>query len=252
MAQKLKAGRSTSPRKVGTRQPVAPEVVTWDKFVQLDGAKKGLKQLLKGEWLTDEIVDQYMLMIGNQRQKTYVLPHHYSKTSSVKDLFVKHYEVESLDNIYVPIASENHWYLIVVFADNKSVDVFDSLPPSEERTKNHLENYSKIVEFLKPKIRIEEDKNWETGLSEVTNFPEQLNSSDCGVFMLACVEHLSRGENCNFEQDHMDSFRLQIFNQIKNGRVEPLTHNKIDKKQFKSQSKDALKDNENSLKTARR
>jgi len=49
--------------------------------------------------------------------------------------------------------------------------------------------------------------------------PQQENPFDCGVFLLQFAEYLSRGEAFDFDQIHMDYFRVKCCYEIISGKL---------------------------------
>ena len=138
------------------------------------------------------------------------------------------YSILLCERIFVPIhQAGNHWILAVVQPHLQSVQIYDSLYGGKSakiklQAEKHMGNLVHFVVHLADKEQ-QEDKRRTTNTpprpplfpSHITwtriphpkDTPTQENTVDCGVFMLACAEHLSREVPLTFQQRDIPELR---------------------------------------------
>jgi len=125
------------------------------------------------------------------------------------DLFLYKY-------IIIPIHLGNHWVCSAINFNKKRFEYYDSLHGGQGNALNLLRNY--IQEESKDKKKCEMDlSDWEDYCPK--DIPSQLNGFDCGVFTLSFAEYLSREEDFDFDQSHMEYMRNKIIYEILNKKL---------------------------------
>lgn len=196
----------------------------WKKFLGLDGVEKSVERLLSNDGrLTDQIINYYFEMLETQRIAVHALPSFASSVTSVLPDFEKTFVKEPRD-LYLVLApiniSNEHWFLAVLEMKQKTIKIYDS--SYGVITKGHKDGSKEISKALKSLAG--NQRNWQFQL--VSSCPKQSNSHDCGVFMLAFAEYVSRQTKTkiefDFNQENIRDFRLKFFEQIRSGKVEEL------------------------------
>lgn len=194
-----------------------------------EGIKLSIERLLGSGWLTDELIDYYLELIQDQRPIVSVLPTYFkAATKGAFKAFKEKFEgLQKKELILAPInCSNNHWFLLSLSMKKKTIEMYDSLPSTSDG--RYALALKEVAIFLKPILDI---SNWKLELPK-QRCPRQTNSNDCGVFVLAFAEYLSRKASLNFKQTHVNNFRILIFWQVLKGQVEPLTEDQIDEHTF--------------------
>ena len=117
------------------------------------------------------------------------------------------------DLVFVPILVQKHWFLGVVDFRCKRLRLYDSYT---KRTPSHR-FFSSMRSYMTTQHRLRglggEEFDWAGWEDEVMDCPQQLNSCDCGVFMLAVAAHLYAGAPVTFTQQDVTAggFRQRIF-----------------------------------------
>lgn len=197
--------------------------ITGDKF-----------QCLKPRaWLNDEVINVYLELLKERerREPTKFLKCHFFNTFFYKKLMsgTTGYDYNSVrrwttprklgysliecDKIFVPIHKEVHWCLAVINRKDEKFQYLDSLGGTDTRVLHALARY--IVDEVKDKDKSREyiDFNsWEQ--EHVEDIPEQMNSSDCGMFMIKYADFYSRDVGLCFNQENMAYFRRRTAKEI--------------------------------------
>ncbi|VVC31999.1 Hypothetical protein CINCED_3A007028 [Cinara cedri] len=112
---------------------------------------------------------------------------------------------------------ENHWSLVCVDFEKKSITYYDSLGNRNFVCLKQILQYlmfehfdKKLVEFL--------PSGW-TLTNMGRHCPQQSNLWDCGVFVCVFAEYLARDEKFDFSQKDMPRFRKQIKSEIINKKL---------------------------------
>lgn len=123
--------------------------------------------------------------------------------------WTKKVDIFSKDKLFIPIHLEedNHWCLIYVNFNDRSIKYYDSLGGRNFMCLKIILKYL-ILEFKDKKEDEFNANGWL--LMNVSKCPKQDNLWDCGVFVCMFAEHLARGAPLNFSQSDMHKFREQI------------------------------------------
>jgi len=127
--------------------------------------------------------------------------------------------------IVLPVCDYSHWTLAVVDVQKSVVHYFDS---RIKRDRISSELYNTIVGWVK---RLQSERNlpcdqeWDLFIHR--SIPQQTNWWDCGVYVLAFLNHLvfkgwTLGPE-SFCQKDFPNFRLQLTRQLRAREVAPLT-----------------------------
>lgn len=180
---------------------------------------KEFKKLVSPQWLNDEIINAYLLMIQKRSEDTSrKLPSiHAFNTHFYTTLCERGYEgvqrwtrktdLFSKDLVLVPIHLGMHWVLSMIDFRRKQVRYLDSLHGRNERALNTLRQYLEKEHLDKKKAPFN-STGW-TFKCEM-DCPAQQNGFDCGVFTCINAEYISRDEDLTFGQKDMLYFRDKI------------------------------------------
>jgi Ulp1 family protease len=133
--------------------------------------------------------------------------------------------------IVLPANSSKHWTVVVVDVQTSVVHYFDStiaIAGSKSLDEIKKKVYERIVEWVK-RLQSESNRPFDQKWNLVVHhsIPQQKNWWDCGVFLLAFLNHLVfKGwtlRSQSFCQKDLPSFRRQLIRQLRARDVAPLT-----------------------------
>ncbi|NXX23364.1 SENP2 protease, partial [Podargus strigoides] len=170
-------------------------------------------------WLNDEVVNFYMnLLVERSKKEGYPAVHAFSTFFYTKLLYMGYSAVRrwtrgvdlfKLDIILVPIHLGSHWVLVVIDVRKKTIKYFDSLGGKGDVICATLFQY--LQEESQGKRNVELDRSeWTLRSMEPHEIPQQLNGSDCGVFMCKYAEYISIDKPLTFTQYDMPYFRRMM------------------------------------------
>ncbi|KAJ4956117.1 hypothetical protein NE237_012900 [Protea cynaroides] len=190
-----------------------------------------LQCLRVGAWLNDEVINVYLELLKERekREPTKFLKCHFFNTFFYKKLIsgtsgydfnaVRRwttmrkigYGLDECDKIFVPIHQEIHWCLAVINKKDEKFQYLDSLKGRDSQVLKILARY--FVDEVQDKSG--KDINVSSWKHEyIDDLPEQLNGSDCGMFMMKYADFYSRDLGLCFNQKHMPYFRLRTAKEI--------------------------------------
>lgn len=191
-------------------------------------SRKDLRSLLGRNWLSDNIIDEYLMKIqkrsiANPEYPTVaVMTVHFFKVLLREGLeegmkstrsWIKE-DIRGKEVILIPIHHSHHWSLVYIDVKGRTIHYLDSLEGSRNTSsapgllKRFMEAYHREKgEEVKYKIRIRRDA------------PLQHNGVDCGVFICQYSERLGRRAAFNFQQRDMPSTRWKMIWEILNGEL---------------------------------
>jgi len=166
------------------------------------------------EWLNDKIIDAYMSLIMQRSAHTSNLPKVYIFSTqfytaleawSYPDVseWTKDVAIFSYDILLVPIHIDSHWTLIVFNQSKNTISYLDSLATSDvidrkATAKRYIKWFTKyLMEESKDKLGVPYH-NRNSRVIEYRNVPTQHNNYDCGVFICAYAENITREGFKNF------------------------------------------------------
>ena len=238
------------------------DVVKYCQFEKIIITSNDYKCLASSEFLNDVIIDFTLQHLKTTntiiRDKVHIFGQFFynSLVTSLNDdkvndrlkNWTKKVDIFEKDYIVIPVLEQSHWYLLIVchpgnmertlglenkddVADDKKpcILVFDSLPNEADDRSAACE---RIRSFLTSEWSCKRGlRQSQTLLVSETNLPQynplvrgQLNSKDCGVFLLQYVESFftkGLGRNWTGETDHRDLFERKEVND-KRGNIAKL------------------------------
>ena len=185
--------------------------------------RSDLQSLYDKNYLNDTIIDEYLLMIKARSPEAVAVmnTYFYQKFDSLG--FERGYEEtrtwikEDLCNkemIFIPICKNDHWRLIHIDTQQKTVSYFDSIIGSRKSS-----NAPKLMKRFIEKYFQEQGKPQVFKIKIQENIPTQQNGVDCGVFLCTYAERLSRHVWFNFNQSNMSLFRWKMTWEILHGSL---------------------------------
>ena len=174
------------------------------------------RTLENNNWLNDEVINTYLILMKKQLYHNYdlvVVPSlvygfltgSVDKSSSVQRWIMKNEPkiLKSLE-IYVPIHSNyNHWCLVVINFEKQEIILFDSLNHSSSTTTTTtiFSNVQKLL-MLSATTVIEQQQIKSLKLISRVDIPQQLNTNDCGVFTLEYARRMMTGHSITFPNNN--------------------------------------------------
>lgn len=174
-----------------------------------------LRKLNGLNWLNDEVINYYLQLIQQRALDDTNLPSVYSFNTflfprlqdqghaGVKR-WTRKVNIFNFDILLVPIHLGVHWCMVIVDMRKKVVRYLDSMGGSNPQCRRVILEYLKKEHIAKFDQSLPSDWTTESCSAFI---PQQLNSSDCGVFALKFADYLSRDLSIGFEQSQMPTFR---------------------------------------------
>lgn len=205
--------------------------------------------LAPGRCLNDEIVNEFLKLLqqrdASNRQHLNSIECHFFSTFLLPKLVTKYKYSEvrrwtdpkklkrwgqmsstvlNCDLIFFPRHHQSHWSLILVDLRSNVVSLYDSLcnaKISDESMKSVRVEMGSIVRYLVDEAREKIGEDWSEAnfRFKIGRMPQQGNTWDCGVFLIQSIRLLSVERSLDFTQEDMDSLRVQIFNELMEGRL---------------------------------
>ncbi|NWI62576.1 SENP2 protease, partial [Todus mexicanus] len=186
---------------------------------KLTVTREDIHTLRNLQWLNDEVINFYMTLVMERNKKegypaahvfsTFFYPKLISGGYPAVRRWTRGVDLFKQDLVLVPIHLRVHWALVVIDMRKKTIKYYDSMG----------QRGSKICETLFQYLREEsrEKRNVELAFSEWTlhsmgshEIPQQLNGSDCGVFICKYADYIARDKPITFTQTHMPYFRKKM------------------------------------------
>lgn len=175
-------------------------------------------------YLNDEVINKYMDLITQRSPDTvYAFNTFFYLALSDKGYphvcrWTKKIDIFSKRKLFIPvhIEDENHWCLVCVDFQKKSIGYYDSLGGRNFMCLKQILRYL-MCEHVDKKGKEFQPGGWM--LENKKNCPKQRNLWDCGVFVCMFAEYLSRDAPLNFSQKDMPRFRKQIKLEIKKKKL---------------------------------
>ncbi|KFW94784.1 Sentrin-specific protease 2, partial [Phalacrocorax carbo] len=186
---------------------------------KLKVTREDIHTLRNLRWLNDEVINFYMsLLVERNKKEGYPAVHAFSTFFYPKLIsggykavrrWTRGVDLFKQDLIFVPIHLRVHWALVVIDVRKTTIKYFDSMGQKGDKI------CETVLQYLQEESR--EKRNLELTFSEWTlhsmeshEIPQQLNGSDCGVFMCKYADYISRDKPINFTQNHMPYFRKKM------------------------------------------
>ena len=219
-----------------------------------------LSCLISPNWLNDEVIDKYMILLMNNSTdgQDFMFTTYFHQTFSSHGFkrvenYYRRYNLFNYKNIYIPVHDGPHWFLITY--NFKKLEAYDPFNYPDEKTskgrierveenRKHLlqiltnlrENYFKLF-FKKHKKQYSEP---EIIVHLPPSIPSQDNTWDCGVFLLMFAKFIMFKRHFNFSTSDMLRLRDIVRKELENGKIvsveEELTINRRKRKSPASDS----------------
>jgi len=191
------------------------------------------RTLLPGQWLNDEIINSYMVLLNEDCIKTnstqptchffntffFNMVSNYGKGYDYSRVrkWTRNMNIFNYDYVGIPIhVHGNHWCLSVINIKDKRVEYYDSLGDQNFSCLEVLKKYL-VDEYKTQKSSDIDLSSWVMYAPGNKNVPQQNNATDCGVFtcqFAACFTNAIDIQN--FSQQDMPYFRNRMILELAN------------------------------------
>jgi len=196
-----------------------------------------IRCLAPTEWLNDEVINFYFNMCkdrslskpGKYPQCHFFNTFFYSKldmtnrgyTYSNVRTWTRKIDLFSMDKVIIPVHLGVHWVLSVINIRDKRFEYYDSMLSSTRTGKQVLANLQRYLqdEHQDKKKKPLDTSDWEMFIAPRTEYPQQANGWDCGMFTCKCANAVSQDLQIDFGQRNMQYFRHRMILEIKRGFV---------------------------------
>ncbi|XP_054691801.1 sentrin-specific protease 2 isoform X2 [Grus americana] len=186
---------------------------------KLKVTREDIQTLMNLCWLNDEVINFYMTLLVERSKKegypavyafsTFFYPKLVSGGYKAVRRWTRGVDLFKQDLILVPIHLRVHWALVVIDVRKKTIKYFDSMGQKGDKICEILFQY--LQEESREKRNLELTfSEWTLRSMEPHEIPQQLNGSDCGVFMCKYADCISRDKPITFTQNHMPYFRRKM------------------------------------------
>ncbi|XP_075616842.1 sentrin-specific protease 2 isoform X1 [Balearica regulorum gibbericeps] len=186
---------------------------------KLKVTREDIQTLMNLCWLNDEVINFYMALLVERNKKegypavyafsTFFYPKLVSGGYKAVRRWTRGVDLFKQDLILVPIHLRVHWALVVIDVTKKTIKYFDSMGQKGNKICEILFQY--LQEESREKRNLELTfLEWTLRSMEPHEIPQQLNGSDCGVFMCKYADCISRDKPITFTQNHMPYFRRKM------------------------------------------
>eukprot|EP00051_Salpingoeca_urceolata_P015682 m.204774 g.204774 ORF g.204774 m.204774 type:complete len:720 (+) comp18476_c0_seq1:120-2279(+) len=206
----------------------APEDIVATHF-GIDIIRQDLHTLTGLNWLNDNVVTCFFLLVGKRSAENPSLPktwchntHFYEKYCRVGYQGVRRWTkkvkegIFALEQLIVPVHLHTHWACGMINFKDKRIEYYDSMNLDPAAFFKDMRNYlqSESQEKLKQPFDFEGWRNFTS-----PSCPQQGNGSDCGVFACKFADFLSRGKTPEFSQNDMPYFRRRVMWEVASGAL---------------------------------
>ncbi|XP_022820960.1 sentrin-specific protease-like isoform X2 [Spodoptera litura] len=203
-----------------------PDKVLIEKF-KLKIYKEDLETLSEHNWLNDKVIDFYMNLIMQRSEEQNNLPKVYAMNTLFYPKLMKSghaglkrwtrkVDIFAYDLLVIPVHLTNHWCVSFINFQTRKIEYLDSRGKSKRPCLIALLQYLKDEHQDKKGVPFD-DSGWETEC--LKDIPEQMNSSDCGIFVCTFAEFSSRNAVYTFTQAHMPYLRRKAALEILTGKL---------------------------------
>ncbi|CAI5497269.1 unnamed protein product [Closterium sp. Naga37s-1] len=195
-----------------------------------------MRCLMPGGWLNDEVINMYLELLKDRERRTqqpgssnskgrmpvchFFNTFFYARLTGTGQYLYNSirrwttpkrlgYSLVDCDKIIVPVHQGVHWVLAVIAPRDKRLIFLDSLHGQDRTCLENLARY--YADEVKDKTgKVVDTSGWERCFPR--KIPQQMNTWDCGVFMLMFAECEARAmcSHYNFSQKDMEYFRKRI------------------------------------------
>ncbi|XP_055494171.1 sentrin-specific protease 2-like [Leucoraja erinacea] len=181
--------------------------------------RKDISTLCNYSWLNDEVINFYMCLIMERSKEAYFpgvyafntffyLKLHTGGYQTVKQ-WTKGVDLFEKDLILVPVHLGVHWCLTVADLRKKLILHFDSMGQWNDDVCWTLLRYLQEESRNKKGHQLDSSK-WVLRSMRSHEVPQQLNGSDCGVFVCKYADYIARDEKITFTQHDIPYFRMKM------------------------------------------
>ncbi|KAJ6669148.1 hypothetical protein lerEdw1_007957 [Lerista edwardsae] len=181
---------------------------------------RGDIQTLKNQqWLNDVVINFYMNLLVERNKRpglpvlyafsTFFYPKLNSDGYKAVRRWTKGIDLFQYDMILIPIHVRVHWGLVVVDIRRETIKYFDSMGQNGYRICKRLLQYLQEESQAKRYLDINAS-SWTLYSVKPHEIPQQLNGSDCGIFVCKYADFISRDKPIAFTQHHMPYFRKRM------------------------------------------
>ncbi|XP_043549328.1 sentrin-specific protease 2-like isoform X1 [Chiloscyllium plagiosum] len=207
--------------------PGEPDEVLSTGF-KLRITRRDIGTLRNYSWLNDEIINFYMCLLM-ERSKDASLPKVYAFSTffylklhtggyqTVKQ-WTKGIDLFEKDLILVPVHLGVHWCLTVADLRKKTILHLDSMGQWNDDLCWILLRYLQ-EESKNKKGRHLDSSEWVLRSMRSNEVPQQMNGSDCGVFVCKYADYIARDEQITFTQHDIPYFRMKMVWEILHKRM---------------------------------
>ncbi|XP_020366377.1 sentrin-specific protease 2-like isoform X1 [Rhincodon typus] len=190
--------------------------------------RKDISTLCNYNWLNDEIINFYMCLLMERSKDTslpkvyafstfFYLKLHTGGYQAVKQ-WTKGIDLFEKDLILVPVHLGVHWCLTVADLRKKTILHLDSMGQWNDDLCWTLLRYLQ-EESKNKKGRRLDSSDWVLRSMRSHEVPQQMNGSDCGVFVCKYADYIARDEQITFTQHDIPYFRMKMIWEILNKRM---------------------------------
>ena len=186
-----------------------------DKYTDIN--KPTFESLEDGEWVNDEVINEYASLIKKYSTDIFVFStFFYGTLQNSLERAQRHTKGENVFKagfIFFPIHEVNHWYLILVDNEKRQIESLDPyIYPNKKATQTARTQQRKKKENIKRYLMSLKGYPQETTytISTRSNIPKQRNTVDCGVFMMMFMKYTASRMSFNFDERDMAKFRRSI------------------------------------------
>ncbi|RUS74317.1 hypothetical protein EGW08_017926 [Elysia chlorotica] len=197
-----------------------PNDVLSDAF-RLQLTRRDIATLAGLNWLNDEVINFYMNMLTERGEKegqakvyafnTFFYPKIMSGGHAAVKRWTKKVDIFSVHFILIPVHLGMHWCLCVVDMQKQVITYYDSMGAENNQCLQAVLNYINDESVAKKQTPIKKS-DWT--LVNAEDNPQQMNGSDCGMFMCKYADYITRQKDLSFTQEDMPYFRKRMVYEI--------------------------------------
>ncbi|XP_063984234.1 sentrin-specific protease 1-like isoform X2 [Diachasmimorpha longicaudata] len=200
--------------------PRPPDEVLAEGF-GLRITRKDIHTLSGLNWLNDEVINFYMNLLiergkGDKYPNVYAMntffyPKLVSGGHSALKRWTRKVDIFAQDIVVVPVHLQMHWCMSIIDFRDKSIRYYDSMGADNQKCLRALRKYLED-ESLDKKKKSYDTSDWTAEC--MSDIPQQMNGSDCGVFSCTFAEFICANRRITFSQDDMPYFRHKMVYEI--------------------------------------
>ncbi|XP_060130586.1 sentrin-specific protease 2 isoform X3 [Zootoca vivipara] len=195
---------------------------------KLNITRGDIQTLRDQQWLNDVVINFYMNLLMERNKQlgfpvlyafnTFFYPKLTSEGYNAVRRWTKQVDLFQHDIILVPIHNRVHWALVVIDMRIETIKYFDSMGQDGHVICKRLLHFLQEESKAKRNMVIEAS-SWTLYSVEPHEIPQQLNGSDCGMFVCKYADFISRDKPIAFTQRHMPYYRKRMAWEILHQRL---------------------------------